>query len=74
MMKVTVCFGNIRVIVPCGNGDLLVTELIEKAIFRYKKAINKVNFLNHVDLLSEVEQILSHYRAGCLTSYHQTIG
>ena len=43
MMKVTVCFGNIRVIVPCGNGDLLISELIEKAIFRYKKAINKVS-------------------------------
>ena len=41
-MKVTVCFGNTRVIVPCGNGDLLVTELIDKAIVRYKKATNKV--------------------------------
>ena len=41
-MKVTVCFGNTRVIVPCGNGDLLVAELIDKAILRYKKATNKV--------------------------------
>ncbi len=41
-MKVTVCFGGVRVIVPCGNGELLVSDLIEKAVIRYKKAIGKV--------------------------------
>ena len=41
-MKVTVCFGNVRVVVPCGDGNLLVSELIEKAIVRYKKATGKV--------------------------------
>lgn len=42
-MKVTVCFENVRVIVPCGDGDLLVKELIDKAIIRYKKAVGKVS-------------------------------
>lgn len=42
-MKVTVCFGNTRVIVPCGSGEILVGDLIKKAIVRYKKAIAKVN-------------------------------
>lgn len=43
-MKVTVCFGNVRVVVPCGSGDLLVRDLIHEAIRRYKKAAGKVNF------------------------------
>lgn len=42
-MKVTVCFGNIRVVVPCGNGELFVRDLIHEAIRRYKKAAGKVN-------------------------------
>lgn len=42
-MKVTVCFGNVRVVVPCGDGDLYVSELIDKAIVRYRKATGKVN-------------------------------
>ncbi|XP_014680147.1 PREDICTED: partitioning defective 3 homolog, partial [Priapulus caudatus] len=37
-MKVTVCFGNVRVMVPCGCGDILVRELMEKAVSRYRKA------------------------------------
>ncbi|XP_055709400.1 partitioning defective 3 homolog isoform X4 [Phlebotomus papatasi] len=40
-MKVTVSFGTCRVVVPCGNGDLLVKDLIEEAIRRYKKASGK---------------------------------
>ncbi|XP_078490633.1 partitioning defective 3 homolog isoform X8 [Ciona intestinalis] len=40
-MKVTVCFGNIRVIVPCGKGDLSIADLQEKACARYRKAIGK---------------------------------
>lgn len=48
-MKVTVCFDKVKVLVPCGDGELLVRELIEKAITRYKKAIGKVsiNLLFH---------------------------
>ncbi|XP_078702903.1 partitioning defective 3 homolog isoform X11 [Branchiostoma floridae x Branchiostoma belcheri] len=40
-MKVTVCFGHTRVVVPCGNGELPVRQLIEKAADRYRKAIGK---------------------------------
>jgi len=42
-MKVTVCFDSVRVIVPCGNGDLTVCELIERAVSRYRKATNKAS-------------------------------
>lgn len=41
-MKVTVCFGRTRVVVPCGNGTIKVHSLIEQAAMRYKKAIAKV--------------------------------
>ncbi|XP_013195877.2 partitioning defective 3 homolog isoform X2 [Amyelois transitella] len=37
-MKVTVCFGSVRVLVPCGAGDLLVRELVREATLRFKKA------------------------------------
>ena len=43
-MKVTVCFGAVRVVVPCGAGDLLVRDLIIESIRRYKKAAAKVSF------------------------------
>lgn len=38
----TVCFGRTRVVVPCGDGNLKVQDLIEKAAMRYRKAIAKV--------------------------------
>lgn len=41
-MKVTVCFGNVRVVVPCGDGAILVRDLIREATLRYKKATGKV--------------------------------
>uniref|UniRef100_A0A3B3TSG4 Par3/HAL N-terminal domain-containing protein n=1 Tax=Poecilia latipinna TaxID=48699 RepID=A0A3B3TSG4_9TELE len=41
-MKVTVCFGRTRVVVPCGDGNVKVQNLIEQAAMRYKKAIAKV--------------------------------
>ncbi|KAJ8272486.1 hypothetical protein GJAV_G00089660 [Gymnothorax javanicus] len=40
-MKVTVCFGRTRVVVPCGNGNIKVHSLIQQAVMRYKKAIAK---------------------------------
>ncbi|KAM7370152.1 hypothetical protein PAMP_011430 [Pampus punctatissimus] len=40
-MKVTVCFGRTRVVVPCGDGNIQVHSLIDKAAMRYKKAIAK---------------------------------
>ncbi|KAM3593420.1 uncharacterized protein V6R79_012640 [Siganus canaliculatus] len=40
-MKVTVCFGRTRVVVPCRDGNMRVCDLIEQAAMRYKKAIAK---------------------------------
>ncbi|XP_037135846.1 partitioning defective 3 homolog isoform X1 [Syngnathus acus] len=40
-MKVTVCFGRTRVVVPCGDGNIKVTSLVEQAAMRYKRAIAK---------------------------------
>ncbi|XP_026565905.1 partitioning defective 3 homolog isoform X8 [Pseudonaja textilis] len=40
-MKVTVCFGRTRVVVPCGDGNMKVLSLIEQAATRYRKAIAK---------------------------------
>ncbi|KAI5106553.1 partitioning defective 3-like, partial [Silurus meridionalis] len=40
-MKVTVCFGRTRVVVPCGDGSIKVRSLIQQAIMRYRKAIAK---------------------------------
>lgn len=42
-MKVTVCFGDVRILVPCGSGELLVRDLISEATRRYKKAAGKVS-------------------------------
>nr|XP_039262125.1 partitioning defective 3 homolog isoform X9 [Styela clava] len=39
-MRVTVCFGQTRVIVPC-KGGATVAELVKEACARYKKAIGK---------------------------------
>lgn len=43
-MKVTVCFGRTRVVVPCGDGHMKVLSLIEQAVTRYRKAIAKVSW------------------------------
>lgn len=44
-MKVTVCFGRTRVVVPCGDGSMTVCDLVEQAATRYRKAIAKVRHL-----------------------------
>lgn len=41
-MKVTVCFGPVRVVVPCGHGDMMVRDLMRQATLRYRKATGKV--------------------------------
>ena len=48
IMKVTVCFGPVSVVVPCGNGDILVRDLINQAVTRYRKASNKVLPMIHL--------------------------
>ncbi|XP_048223926.1 partitioning defective 3 homolog isoform X11 [Perognathus longimembris pacificus] len=40
-MKVTVCFGRTRVVVPCGDGHMKVFSLVQQAVTRYRKAIAK---------------------------------
>ncbi|XP_059585132.1 partitioning defective 3 homolog isoform X8 [Alligator mississippiensis] len=40
-MKVTVCFGRTRVVVPCGDGNMKVLDLVQQAVTRYRKAIAK---------------------------------
>ena len=45
IMKVTVCFHDsedTKLVVPCGDGQNNVKELIEEAFSRYKKKISKV--------------------------------
>jgi len=41
-MKVTVCFGDVRVVVPCGNGRWRVRDLVDDAVEHYHKALPKV--------------------------------
>ncbi|CAG9096937.1 unnamed protein product [Plutella xylostella] len=52
-MKVTVCFGSVRVLVPCGAGDLLVRDLVREATLRYKKATGQAALrqLTRVDMV-----------------------
>lgn len=40
-MKVTVCFGRTRVVVPCGDGNIKVQSLVQQAAMRYRRAIAK---------------------------------
>ena len=44
-MKVTVCFGPTRVIVPCPNETMFVRDLIREATLRYRKAAGKVSYI-----------------------------
>ena len=41
-MRIQVLFNETSVLVPCGDGRLTVKELVDKAIVRYKKVLNKV--------------------------------
>ena len=42
-MKVTVCFGSVRVVVPCGDGNGSVRDLMLRATTRYTKAAGWVS-------------------------------
>ncbi|KAL3310844.1 hypothetical protein Ciccas_010580, partial [Cichlidogyrus casuarinus] len=41
-MKVTVSFDDVKVVVPCGFGDLSVRELLVKAVCRFKNTSKKL--------------------------------
>lgn len=43
VMKVTVCFNGVRVVVPCGDGNGSVRDLMLRAATRYKKATGMVS-------------------------------
>lgn len=53
-MKVTVCFDNVRVVVPCGDGTLLVKDLMHEATLRYKKATGKNDSALTINSLSSL--------------------
>lgn len=63
-MKVTVCFGKIRVVVPCGTGELLVRDLKDEAIRRYKKAAGKVSTLQQTRIICTL--YIAHH---CLNAF-----
>lgn len=42
-MRIQVLFDETSVLVPCGDGKLTVKELVDKAIIRFKKVLNKVS-------------------------------
>ena len=39
----TVCFGEVRVVVPCGGGQCRVRDLVDDAVEHYHKATPKVS-------------------------------
>ena len=41
-MKVTVCFGEVRIVIPCGDGSGRIKDLADEAVSRYKKSLSKV--------------------------------
>ncbi|KAJ7417882.1 hypothetical protein BTVI_31211 [Pitangus sulphuratus] len=63
-MKVTVCFGRTRVVVPCGDGNMKVFSLIQQAVTRYKKAIAKSNQCFPVIVLIYKDRLLLYIAMG----------
>jgi len=50
-MKLTVCFGDVRVVVPCGNGRCRVRELVDDAVDRYQKTLPKASVILQMTVL-----------------------
>jgi len=50
-MKVTVSFDTVRLVVPCGDGQLLVSQLIDRAVARYCKTVGKVFHLHRCRII-----------------------
>lgn len=48
------CFDNIRVVVPCGDGTMLVKDLMREAILRYKKATGRNDAWLSINSLSSL--------------------
>lgn len=56
-MRIQVVFNSTPILVPCGDGNLTVGELIQKAILRFKKVTEKVS-----------DWLVSRYLAMCNTA------
>lgn len=73
-MKVTICFDDVKIIVPCGtsssnnddeNNNLKVIDIIENAILRYRKATSKVtNYYLHYWL--HFDLIITNHARHCM--------
>lgn len=53
-MRIQVLFNETSVLVPCGDGRLTVKELVDKAIVRFKKVLNKVGVHKLICLATNV--------------------
>lgn len=52
-MKLTVCFGDTKVVVPCGSGNLTVRDLTLSGLRRVRHTLPKVCFLvSYMNVLS----------------------
>ncbi|KAH9282810.1 Partitioning defective 3 -like protein [Echinococcus granulosus] len=47
-MKVTVAFGEMKIVVPCGSGDFSVKELAAKAVYRMKHSMKSSSDLDRI--------------------------
>ncbi len=47
-MRIQVLFNETPVLVPCGDGKLTVKELVDKAVVRFKKVLNKVSWIGGI--------------------------
>ena len=66
-MKVTVSFDSVRLVVPCGDGQLPVSQLIDRAVARYCKTVGKV-FSHHCPVI--ICQDNDNVHAAALTEYY----
>ncbi|VDO89021.1 unnamed protein product [Heligmosomoides polygyrus] len=64
--RVTVHFGDVRVVVPCQDENTTVGDLAEAAILRYKKATGK----NHYDFDEASIGFHLYATAGLLDFWH----
>ncbi len=43
-LRIHVKFGGTKVLVPCGDGSILISDMVDKAIGKYKKANKLVSY------------------------------
>ena len=47
-LRIHVKFGDTKVLVPCGDGSIPISEMVEKAIGKYKKAKKLVSIIRRL--------------------------